>query len=62
MLNGFGKTLGYLDKELQMNAIKHTVGYIDGKIASLQLNCEKNKRMYLNLGVLGGLLLAVVLW
>lgn len=58
----FGKTLGYLDKQMQLNTIRFTVDYIDNKVSFLQNRCDKNKRMYRSLGVIGGLLLAVVLW
>jgi stage III sporulation protein AB len=61
-LNGFGKTLGYLDKEMQLNAIGLAVEYINAKVNALQANSDKNVRMYRSLGLLGGLLLAVVLW
>lgn len=62
VITSFGKTLGYLDKTMQLNAIRCTQDYIDDKITYLQENGEKNKRMYRSLGFLGGLLLAVVLW
>ena len=58
----FGKTLGYLDKQMQQNAIQYTIDYIDEKAAALQTQADKNKKMYRSLGVIGGLLLAVVLW
>lgn len=60
VIEAFGKTLGYLDKPMQLNSIRFTTDYIDGKTASIQ--GDKSKRMYRSLGVLGGLLLAVVLW
>ena len=62
VLEGFGKTLGYLDKQMQQSAIAYAVEYIDEKTASLQAQSDKNKRMYRSLGVIGGLLLAVLLW
>ena len=58
----FGKTLGYLDKQMQKNAITYAVSYIDEKAATLQAQSDKNKRMYQSLGVIGGLMIAVVLW
>ena len=62
VLEGFGKTLGYLDKQMQQSAITATVEYINEKTTSLQTQSEKSKRMYRSLGVIGGLLLVVVLW
>jgi len=62
VLEGFGKTLGYLDKQMQQSAITVTVDYINEKTASLQAHSDKNRRMYRSLGVIGGLLLVVLLW
>ncbi|MCL1863634.1 MAG: stage III sporulation protein AB [Defluviitaleaceae bacterium] len=62
VIEDFGKTLGYLDKEMQKNAIEYAVAYIDEKTTSLRGKADKNKRMYHSLGVIGGLLITVVLW
>jgi len=62
VLEGFGKTLGYLDKQMQQSAITVTVDYINDKTTSLQTQSDKNRRMYRSLGVIGGLLLVVLLW
>jgi len=62
VVEGFGKTLGYLDKQMQQNAITYAVSYIDEKTASLQIKADKNKKMYRSLGVIGGLMITVVLW
>jgi len=62
IIEGFGKTLGYLDKNMQQNAINYAVNYIDDKAQTLQAAGDKNKRMYQSLGVIGGLLVTVVLW
>lgn len=61
-VDSFGKTLGYLDKQMQKNAIDLAVSYIDEKTNALYAMQDKNTRMYRSLGVLGGLLLTVVLW
>ena len=61
-IENFGKTLGYLDKQMQQSAITCTVEYIDEKTTSLQTQSDKNSRMYRSLGIIGGLLLVVVLW
>ena len=62
VVDGFGKTLGYLDKQMQQGAIKYALDYIDDKTTALQVMSDKNKRMYRSLGIIGGLLIAVVLW
>ena len=62
VLEDFGKTLGYLDKQMQKNAINIAVSYIDEKVTILGTSSEKNKRMYRSLGLCGGMMLSVVLW
>jgi stage III sporulation protein AB len=62
VLEDFGKTLGYLDKTMQKNAIEYAVCYIDEKAASLQKYSDKNNKMYRSLGVIGGLMITAVLW
>jgi len=62
VIESFGKTLGYLDKNMQQNAIDYAINYIDEKAVELHLHGSKNKRMYRSLGVIGGLLVTVVLW
>jgi len=62
VIEGFGKTLGYLDKQMQQSAILVTVEYINEKTTSLQAQSDKSRRMYRSLGIIGGLLLVVLLW
>jgi len=61
-VESFGKTLGYLDKQMQQSAITVTTDYINEKTTMLQTQSDKSKRMYRSLGVIGGLLLIVLLW
>jgi len=60
-LISFGKTLGYLDKTLQVNSIALTIKYIEDKIEEITLVSLKNKKLYQTLGVLSGLLICIVL-
>jgi stage III sporulation protein AB len=60
-LYAFGNTLGYLDKSMQISTIDMTISYIGDKVEFLEKHSEKNKKMYRSLGILGGLLLAVIL-
>ncbi len=60
--NGFGKTVGFLDREMQINSIDSTLGYIEQKIALLYEQKQKNSRLYRSLGILGGILVVVVLF
>ncbi|MDR3238487.1 MAG: stage III sporulation protein AB [Clostridiales bacterium] len=59
-LRAFGANLGYLDKAMQLNTIEMTLSYIDAKITFLSQHSETNQKMYRSLGVLGGLLIAVI--
>ncbi len=61
LLSSFGKTLGYLDKTMQLNSIELTIDSIEKKIDMLSQTKNKTKRMYQSLGVLGGLLVAIIL-
>ncbi|MCL1935558.1 MAG: stage III sporulation protein AB [Defluviitaleaceae bacterium] len=60
-LNSFGKTLGYLDKNLQISTINLTISYLDERIEEQMLIYLKNKKLYQTLGILSGLLVVVVL-
>ena len=56
----FGKTLGYLDKTLQLEAIAMTLAYVDERIQQEREHSLKYKKMYQTLGVLAGLLVVVL--
>ncbi|MDR1912993.1 MAG: stage III sporulation protein AB [Clostridiales bacterium] len=60
-LKDFGKTLGNLDKSMQLSAIDQTISYIDLKTITVRVSDEKNKKLYGSLGILGGLLIVVIL-
>lgn len=60
-LISFGKSLGCLDRKMQINNIKLILDYIDGNIENLLEKNRQNKRMYQSLGFLGGLIIAVIL-
>ena len=62
IIGNFGKTLGYLDKQMQIDSIRFTMDYIDSEVLQLQESIDKNQRMYRSLGVIAGLLLLVVFW
>ena len=62
IIGNFGKTLGYLDKQMQVDSINFTIDYIDSQVGQLQENNEKTQKMYRSLGVIGGILLLVVFW
>ena len=60
-LYNFGKTLGFLDKDMQLNSIDLTISYIDDKSEALSVQSEKNKKMFGSLGILCGMLTVIVL-
>lgn len=62
VISSFGKTLGYLDKQMQVDTIRFTMDYIDSQITELQESNPKNSKMYKSLGVIGGILLLVIFW
>lgn len=62
LLEGFGKTLGYLDKKMQINNINITIGYIDRKIDEIYSQALSNKKMYKSLGILCGIGIVIVLF
>lgn len=55
-----GNALGSLDIQLQIDSINMTTDYINSKIELLSGENQKNKKMYASLGVLGGILIAVI--
>lgn len=61
MLFALGRTFGYLDKAMQIDSIGLVISQIDGESNLLIEKREKNKRMYMNLGILGGLALVIML-
>lgn len=61
MLMALGKTFGYLDKEMQIDAISLVISQIIAETELLIKKREKNKKMYMNLGILGGLALVTIL-
>lgn len=56
----FGKTLGYLDKGMQINSILITTDYINSKVKILNETSSKNKKLYRSLGLICGVLAVVV--
>jgi stage III sporulation protein AB len=57
----FGDALGVMDRVLQQSSLRMMMDYIDAKTDSLYEASAKSKKMYPSLGILGGILVAVVL-
>lgn len=56
-----GKYLGYLDREMQIKQLTLYEKNLEGEIRALKEETAGRKKLYQGLGVLGGLLLAVLL-
>ena len=61
MFKSFGKTLGYLDSEMQVRNIEMQIDYITHAIDELEKIKDKSRKMYLSLGALSGLMTIIVL-
>jgi stage III sporulation protein AB len=59
-IDNFGRTLGYLDKTMQVGAIDLACGYMESQTEALAPACAKAKKLCRSLGWLGGLLVAVI--
>jgi stage III sporulation protein AB len=57
----FGRTLGHIDKDLQVSSIDQLISYMEHKIVFVNDTGIKNRRMYLSLGIITGLVVVVVL-
>ena len=56
-----GKYLGYLDREMQIKQLSLYEKKLEGELRELKKEAAGKKKLYRGLGVLGGLLLAVLL-
>ena len=56
-----GEHLGYLDLEMQMKQLSLYEENLEEEISRLKEEASVKKRLYRSLGILGGLLLAVLL-
>jgi len=61
IFKSFGKTLGYLDREMQIRNIEMQMDYINQKIDELEKTKDKSRKMYISLGALGGLMTIILL-
>jgi len=61
IFKSFGKTLGYLDREMQIRNIEMQIDYISQKVDELERTWEKSRKMYLSLGALGGAMVVILL-
>lgn len=61
-LERLGETLGGLGKTAQTDGADMAIMYIDAKINELRGSEEKNKKLYRNVGIAGGLLITIFMF
>ncbi|NMA83822.1 MAG: hypothetical protein GX962_08165 [Epulopiscium sp.] len=61
LLFSFGKTLGYLDRDMQIKNIALIQAYLEEQIQQATMYKNQQARLYQRLGILGGLLIVIVL-
>lgn len=59
-LKQLGETLGYLDKEMQLNTLSLYLEQLEEDINYATQNNQQSQKLYRNLGILGGLLIAII--
>lgn len=57
-----GEKLGYLDKEMQVTQLALVEEEVREHIRELRSGMPKRQKMYQSMGILGGILLAVLMW
>ena len=60
-LISFGRTLGYLDRDMQASGIAITIGYIDTAVEALSMTRAKNQKLFASLGAFSGLVTVIIL-
>ena len=61
-LLSLGEKLGYLDKEMQVAQLTLLEEELRERIRELKSGMPKQQKMYQSMGILGGILLAVLMW
>lgn len=61
-LTRFGESLGYLDVEMQKNAMIFYLRELEQKIEYLQREVPQKRKLYQSLGVMGGIFLLILFW
>ena len=57
-----GEKLGYLDREMQVAQLTLLEEELGGRIRSLKSAMPRQQKTYRSMGILGGMLLAILLW
>jgi len=56
-----GETLGYLDKDMQMNTLNLYISSLEEEIEELSKNVKEKSYLYNSLGVMGGIFITIVM-
>ncbi len=57
-----GESMGYLDKQMQLNSIDLFINNLENEIKEIYVKLEGNTKLYRALGVLGGLLITILIY
>lgn len=56
-----GETLGYLDKDMQMNTLELYISGLEEEIEELSKNVKEKSYLYNSLGVMGGIFITIIM-
>ena len=57
-----GERLGYLDREMQVAQLTLLEADMDRCLGSLRRTMKEKKKLYQNMGIMGGIFLAILMW
>ncbi len=57
-----GERLGYLDREMQVAQLSLLEADMDRCLGSLRRTMKEQKKLYQNMGIMGGIFLAILMW
>lgn len=57
-----GERLGYLDREMQVAQLSLLEADMDRCLGSLRRTMKEKKKLYQNMGIMGGIFLAILMW
>lgn len=62
VVDGIGKKLGYLDREMQLRQLEGVEKELSQALQELEKELPQRKKLCQSLGILGGILLGVLVW
>ncbi len=60
-LISLGETLGYLDKDMQMNTLDLYISQLEDEIIDLSKNVKEKSYLYSSLGIMGGIFITIIM-